>query len=279
MDKDTFSKHCPYNSPIYCLYSTQDCATHQHLDFYEFCIFSSGSYQNIYQNQVFPCSTSHLLFFKPGSIHELRKNYYHSEHYSIIIRQDFFIEYFRKYCERHESYSDSTLLPDSISKELSGSQASYLCKLASVIAHNISNERFVIAEHLLDMLLFACMEDIPLSSNTGIDTYINDILREFDSYHLLDEDIPDILSKLPVSQRTLLKRFKALTGCTFIEYRNKKKFEYAAQLLQRENFSIATISNMLGISCPSYFAKQFKIHFGMTPKQYQTKYQKYKSHV
>ena len=58
------------------------------------------------------------------------------------------------------------------------------------------------------------------------------------------------------------------------EYRNKRRMEYAAHLLEKENYSISAVSDILHISCQSYFIKQFKKQFGITPKQYQTLSQK-----
>lgn len=271
-----YSYHCPHNTPIYCVYTAKTAYKHHHIDFYEFCIFASGSYLHIFQDEESYCSTSHLLFFKPGSSHELLINKPGSEHYSLIVREDYFEEYFRRYCETHKTYNSTTDLPTSISKILSGSQSSYLSKLASILAYNVSQERFAIAEHLLDTLLFTCLESLPMSCNVGIDAYVNDLMLTFDSYSQLDVDIEELCYKYPASQRTILDRFKILTGSTIVEYRNKRRLEYAAHLLQKENYSITTISNMIGISCLSYFAKQFKAHFGVSPKQYQSLYQKKK---
>ena len=59
-----------------------------------------------------------------------------------------------------------------------------------------------------------------------------------------------------------------------LEYRNKKKMEYAAHLLQKDNYSVSSVADKLKISCQSYFIRQFKKQFGVTPKQYQMLYRK-----
>ena len=78
----------------------------------------------------------------------------------------------------------------------------------------------------------------------------------------------------PVSSTTLIRDFKKLTGKTIVQYRNAKRMEYAAQLLEEENYPITMIANMLNISSLGYFSKQFQSYYGMTPKQYQLRYRK-----
>ena len=57
------------------------------------------------------------------------------------------------------------------------------------------------------------------------------------------------------------------------EYRNKRRMEYAAHLLGKEAYTVSKVADILHITCQSYFIKQFKKQFGMTPKQYQLRYQ------
>lgn len=266
--------HCPYDSPIHCVYTAKTAELHRHVDFYEFCIFSNGLYLNVEQGSQTPCSTSHLLFYRPGSAHELIMQKPGSEHFSIIIREDYFEKHFRRYCDTHISYSSLTELPDKISMTLSGSQAIYLSKLASVVAYSISPEHFSIKEHLLDTLLFTCLEQLPVANDVVIDKFVNNLMLTYDSYNQLDANISDLCAQYPASKRTILERFKILNHCTIVEYRHKRRMEYAAHLLQKENCSIARISNLVGFSCPSFFAKQFKEFYGITPKQYQSIHQK-----
>ncbi len=274
MLEQTFNDHCPTTSPIFCVYTDQPTPMHRHVDFYEFCIFFSGLHLNIAQNGQTPCSAGHLLFYKPGSAHELLVEMQGSEHYTLIVRKDYFEEHFHQYCEKLKGYSSLTELPEQIPLTLSGSQSSYLSKLASVVSRTVSPEKFPILQHLFETTLFTCMIPLPTASNAGIDKYVMDLMLIFDSYNQLDANITDLCAIYPVSKRTILERFKVLNNCSIVEYRHKRRMEYAAHLLQNENCSIASVSNMLGFSCPSFFAKQFSAFHGITPKRYRALHQK-----
>jgi AraC-like DNA-binding protein len=99
--------------------------------------------------------------------------------------------------------------------------------------------------------------------------YAVDLQKRLDNYHSLDQNLSVLYSNYPISPYTISNQFKKLTGYTVVEYRNIKRMEYAAHLLANENLSVASIANQMNISNLSYFAKQFKMQFGMSPKQYQ----------
>ena len=270
----TYVSQCPTDTPVYCLFSGISVSNHCHVDFYEFGLFVNGSYRNIHNGEESICSNGTLLFFQPGQSHEIHSNKPGSEHYSFIVRKDFFEAQFEKYCQAHHYYGHISKIPEYMQKKLPGAQAIYLAHLASTLAYNVSPERMPVAEHLLEIMFFALFESIPTGSRVGIDVFANDLRRAFDSYQELDTDISSLCSSYPVSQRTLLKRFRELTGHSLIDYRNMRRMEYAAHMLQKEDYSVATIANMVNVSSLSHFAKQFKKQFGMTPKQYQKLYRK-----
>lgn len=264
-----FNDLCTFNTPAYCVYTSTDTKSHYHTDFYEFSLFTNGSYTDIHNDEKTTYSTGQILLYCPGEAHELVVNKAGSECYSFIVKADFFQDFFKDYCERHRIPADISHIPPTLSRQLAGFQTLYLSQLASAISYNISPERFSIVAHFLESLLFVCFDVLPMGSSVGNEFLVNDLLRRFDNYQDLDTDISSLCHMYPTSQRTLLNRFKALTGYTIVEYRNIKRMEYAAHLLQKEDYQIATIANMVNISCLSYFSKQFKKQFGMTPKQYQ----------
>lgn len=264
-----YNFHCPYNNTMYCIYSSGPSALHWHADFYEFCLFTHGLYVDIHNGNTYNCETGTLLLYRPGEGHELLVGEKGGDHYTLIVHKKYFENYYTEHCKNFSNWDDISQLPPRFSKIVFGSQMTYLSHLASAISYNVSSERFSILKHFLDNLLFACMEEIPSGSAIGIDLYVNDILRRLDSYRNLDTDIAELRSLHPVSHRTLTDHFKTLTGCSIVEYRNTKRMEYAAHLLEKENYQIATIANMVGISSLSYFSKLFCDQYGMTPKQYQ----------
>lgn len=273
MEYMLYDSHCSFDSPTCCLYGSASASTHCHLDFYEFCLFASGRYRNIYKNEEEILSSGHLIFYKPGESHELI-SLEEGEHYAFIVKKEYFEKHWEQFRQIKDYYSDISTLPTSFSKELPVAQYMYLSQLASAVAYNFSPESRPIADQLLDNLIFAVRNVIPFGTMVGVDYYVNDLIRCFDACRILETDISEICAQFPVSQRAVSEHFKRITGCTMLEYRNKKKWEYAAYLLQKENYSVATVANMLNISNQSYFIRQFKKQFGMTPKQYQMLYRK-----
>lgn len=269
MLQDSFHTHCPYDVPYYCVYSAMDSAPHTHTDFYEFLFCTNGSFRNTNHNEKTILPTNSLLFFVPGESHALEVNEPNSAHYAFLVRKEYFEEYLKKYCAQHGIQMNITDIPPIVEKELSGFQMTYLSRLASTVAYVTTTEYCSIATHFLDSLLFAILIDLPSSDHLNTESYAVDLRRRLDNYHSLDQEVNELCSTYPFSTYTLSNHFKKLTGYTIVEYRNIKRMEYAAHLLSNEKLSVAAAANSVNISNLSYFAKQFKKQFGMTPKQYQ----------
>lgn len=62
--------------------------------------------------------------------------------------------------------------------------------------------------------------------------------------------------------------FRRECNCTLIEYVNKKRIEYAIELLGKTDKLVNAVSYECGIQDTNYFIKLFKKHTGMTPTQY-----------
>ena len=274
MEYMLYESHCSFDSSTCCLYSGIGSALHTHVNFYEFCLFTSGNYRNTYKNQEAILSPGYLLFYKPGEAHELIPMEEGSEHCSFIIEREYFEEHWKNYWQAKAYYGDISTLPTSFCKEIPMAQYMYLSQLASALAYNFSPESRPISDQFLDTLLFTVCNTLPMGTRVGVDYYVNELIRCFDACRLLELEISEICNSFPVSQRALSEHFKATTGYAMLEYRNKKKMEYAAHLLQKDNYSVSIVADKLKISCQSYFIRQFKKQFGMTPKQYQMLYRK-----
>lgn len=71
-----------------------------------------------------------------------------------------------------------------------------------------------------------------------------------------------------ISNGHLIRLFKRSTGETVTEYHNKLKISTACDLLLDSDMSIATISDTLGFSDPSYFNRVFKKYHNISPAVY-----------
>lgn len=73
-----------------------------------------------------------------------------------------------------------------------------------------------------------------------------------------------------VSEAALYAAFKKSSDITPNEMKNRLLLEKAKDLLITTDKTIEDISNSLNFSSPSYFRKNFKQYFGMTPKHMRT---------
>lgn len=80
----------------------------------------------------------------------------------------------------------------------------------------------------------------------------------------------DMKRELLVSHSSLSRRMNALLGQTPNEYLRNKRMEEAARLLSESSSAlVADVCYAVGFNSPSYFAKRFKEHFGISPLEYQ----------
>lgn len=70
------------------------------------------------------------------------------------------------------------------------------------------------------------------------------------------------------SLSVLSKLIKQSTGFTFQELLQKKRFQKAVELLMKTDLAVDEISFEVGYENKSYFYRQFKERYGMTPRQY-----------
>ncbi|MEI6275087.1 MAG: two-component regulator propeller domain-containing protein [Prolixibacteraceae bacterium] len=90
--------------------------------------------------------------------------------------------------------------------------------------------------------------------------------------NLTDEklDIELLASHLNLSQSTLYRKLKALTGKSATDFIRTIRLEYAARLLKDGGNNIEEVSAKAGFNSHSYFTRSFKEHFGKTPTEYVT---------
>lgn len=82
-------------------------------------------------------------------------------------------------------------------------------------------------------------------------------------------DVSLIYEKLGMSRANFYRKVKTTTGLSPIELIRNIRLEAGAQLLRETNLNISEIAQKTGFSSRSYFARNFKLVYGITPKDYQ----------
>ena len=99
-----------------------------------------------------------------------------------------------------------------------------------------------------------------LKKTTGI---ISQHLHEFEF------DVGALQEEMAISNSTLYKKLKVLTGESPNSLIRIMRLKRAASLLEKNESSITEILMSVGFSNPSYFTRCFKAYFGVTPREYQ----------
>lgn len=81
-------------------------------------------------------------------------------------------------------------------------------------------------------------------------------------------DIGYLADALCMSNSTLYRKMKALTGLSTNEYIRKIKMQYAERLLLEGKYNISEVAFRVGINSTVYFRQCFKEEFGMVPSDY-----------
>lgn len=83
-------------------------------------------------------------------------------------------------------------------------------------------------------------------------------------------DLGTCADKLGKSREYLCRLYKKETGINLPEYLKKVRMEHARQLLEQiDCYRVYEVCELVGFTDSVYFAKQFKMYTGMTPKDYQ----------
>ncbi len=84
-------------------------------------------------------------------------------------------------------------------------------------------------------------------------------------------DVTTLAEKMNMSQSTLYRKLKAITGKNINQLVRKVRIQKAAQLLSSGNHNVTEVALLVGINSPIYFRQCFKEEFGQLPSEYQKK--------
>lgn len=120
---------------------------------------------------------------------------------------------------------------------------------------------------MFDMLRTYCR----IVKSNSLSTYSSPVQKAITA---IDFDLSADLSlnKLAQAQNLspayLSNIFKRETGQTLTDFVNRKRINYAAELLRNTNLQIQTVAQLCGILDVHYFSKMFKKYTKKTPKEY-----------
>ena len=84
-------------------------------------------------------------------------------------------------------------------------------------------------------------------------------------------NVEQLASAMCMSRSSLHRKIKDVSNLTPVDFIRLVRLKKAAELIRNNNYRIAEVCEMVGISSPSYFIKLFHRQFGMTPKEFADK--------
>lgn len=85
-------------------------------------------------------------------------------------------------------------------------------------------------------------------------------------------DIDTFSRDMAMSQSTLYRKLKTLTGQSTNNFIKDLRLNRAATLLAQNEISVSEIATMVGFDDPAYFSKSFKLKFKLSPSEYSKKH-------
>ena len=136
-----------------------------------------------------------------------------------------------------------------------------LAQMASLIANRNALRMYFASSPLVHIKSIAHTKQ----DETFLETLHQVICESLDDVGL---DVEKLARILNMSRITLYRKIRAVTNLTPIELINITRLKRAAELLAAGNFRIYEISDMVGFSSQSNFARNFHKQFNMSPTEY-----------
>jgi AraC-like DNA-binding protein len=80
--------------------------------------------------------------------------------------------------------------------------------------------------------------------------------------------IADAAAMVGMSESRFMRYFRAAAGMTFVSYLTHIRLTHAARLLRESDLNISEVADTVGFRDQSYFDRQFRQGFSMTPREY-----------
>lgn len=79
-----------------------------------------------------------------------------------------------------------------------------------------------------------------------------------------------VTKELGYTRQYISGRFRRVTGRLLSHFLKEKRLEKAARLLKSGNVRVSQVARRCGFDSENYFRQQFRIRYGMSPRQFRT---------
>ncbi len=247
---------------------------HYH-DFYELYYLRNGERFYFVKDETYHITSGMLVLIKPYDIHASGKSAHHGYDRHLV---NFDSEYIQKIVDMFDDIDFFECFNNNNNViKLNMQEQHYIESVFKTMEEeqekNISGSDFLIKTLLAHLLIFLNRKRIDVRNNTigytnsthktvsEITAYINTNYRENISLESVSE-------KFFISKYYLSRIFKKNTGFTFVEYLHGVRIKEAKKLLERGNYTIGEIAELVGYTTGTRFGKVFKSITGLSPLSY-----------
>jgi signal transduction histidine kinase/DNA-binding response OmpR family regulator len=130
--------------------------------------------------------------------------------------------------------------------------------------------RLKLREHFLNKVRFE--PSVSNSQNKDSETLFIERLVQLVEENLMNDQfgIESIMAILHMSQSTLYRKIKSLTGLSLTAFIRSIRIKKAAEIILTENEKLKTVSLLVGFNDYKHFSESFKKQFGCLPSEYKS---------
>ena len=133
---------------------------------------------------------------------------------------------------------------------------------------NFSHENCEAVGALIETYIRTLLDNVPESNQEQFNPLIENIKNYIKANLEFDIKISQIAKTFHYNERYLGRLFKREMNMSFRDYITRQRLTQSKMLLKNTDNTVLYIANKLGFNNVTYFNRQFKKHFDMTPTQY-----------
>lgn len=247
---------------------------HRH-ERWELLIFEKGVTDNYVNETVYTATEGDVFLLGPQHLHEIRFVTTPHLHRDIY----FSAETVHKICDNYskdlfdELQSITRLLHFSMDSSMRNSidllcrNLDTLCLIYSTDTNTDFQPIEGLSQSILNMIVgIYFSQHVIKKIETPI--VLLDVLKKLRLPEFFTQSVSSIVAQTNYSHSQFLKIFKQYTGISIIQYLNRVRIEYAAELLRHTDKTVLSVCEDCGYDSLSFFIKTFKAQYGQTPLQY-----------
>lgn len=150
----------------------------------------------------------------------------------------------------------------------------------NTLAHEMKRDqpyRDFVCQNLLNVIFTIILRNDAFKISLVTDSHLTrecSIAKKYIEEHFSENITVETLSSLVhLNKYYFVHNFTRQFGTSPINYLIKRRIDESKHLLANTNYSLSSISQIVGFSSPSYFSQAFKRTTDITPQDYRKKYQ------